>query len=412
MMTSVRQPMAREARRRGASSTRFLTALVVAGLMAALVPIVTTPASAAEPLGCSSDFQIDETLPSGARWQMCWELRALAGVVLHDVTYTPPGGEAVEVLGSMNLAQIHVPYQDNVARFHDVSDYGLGTYVNNLQPEDCPGGVRLTSGSTNVLCQQVADSGYAYKSYAQQARQSTLSLFSVSAIGAYNYIIVWNFDEDGTIRPEIGATGKLQRYGGGPGTGWNVGAEPRYAVAHEHNYYWRLDFDIAGSADDRVQELATRASADRQTFTTTRLGFMTEAARRVLPGSARSWRVRDRSVTNADGHPISYELLPHTDNVFRGPAYEPFTQNEFYATRFNGCEQFASHNPTLNGTCGGDLSTFVNGGSLAGADADVVVWYGTSFHHLPRDEDENHMDVHWSGFSIVPRDLTATYPIP
>ena len=53
---------------------------------------------------------------------------------------------------------------------------------------------------------------------------------------------------------------------------------------------------------------------------------------------------------------------------------------------------------------------FANGGSLVGAD--LVVWYGTSFHHLPRDEDEPHMAAHWSGFSIVPRDLTATNAIP
>ena len=100
-------------------------------------------------------------------------------------------------------------------------------------------------------------------------------------------------------------------------------------------------------------------------------------------------------------------MLPNADNIFRGPSYEAFTQNELYVTRNRACERFASHNPTAGG-CPSSLAAFANGQSLTGQD--LVVWYGTSFHHLPRDEDEEHMHPHWSGFSIVPRDLTATNP--
>lgn len=393
----------------GARRAAALIAVALTLAVVAVVPVLSTGAEAVGPLSCSAAFRIDETLPSGGRWRMCWERRSLEGVVLHDVTYTPPGGDAVEVLGSMNLAQIHVPYDNNVARFHDESDFGLGFNIQDLGAADCPDGDLLTDGTDHVLCQQVQASGYAYKSYQDQAQGSTLSLFSVSAIGAYNYVVAWNFDDDGAIRPEVGATGQLQMYGGTTSTGWNVG-QGQVAVAHMHNFYWRLDFDIDGNGNDQVQELAATPSADRERITDTRTPFHTEVARRVSPRSFRSWRVRDTQTRNADGHPISYQLMPNTDFVFRGPGYEPFTQNEFYATRLNTCERFASHNPTQNGTCGGNVSQFANGGSLDGAD--LVVWYGTSFHHLPRDEDEDHMDVHWSGFSIVPRDLTATYPIP
>lgn len=410
-MTAVEQggdPIPRRSTRPTRRTVAALFVVAALCLTAAWVPVVGESADAATPSPCSSSFQIDKVLPSGARWQMCWELRSLTGVVLREVTYTPPGGEAVMVLGAMNLAQIHVPYDDNQFRFHDVSDFGLGLNMNDLQPADCPGGEVLKVGPDPVLCQQVRGSGYAYKAYDEQAQASTLSLFSVSHIGAYNYIVAWNFDDDGTIRPEIGATGRLQRYGGVQSTGWDVG-QGRYAVAHLHNYYWRLDFDIDGPGNDKVQELAATIGSGRQTFTNQRTAFNTEVARRVLPGSFRSWRVRDTVTKNADGHPISYELQPSTDNIFRGPAYEPFTHNELYVTRNNTCEVFASHNPTAGG-CGSDLASFVNGASLN--NTDPVLWYGTSFHHLPRDEDEEHMDVHWSGFSIVPRDLTATYPIP
>jgi primary-amine oxidase len=55
------------------------------------------------------------------------------------------------------------------------------------------------------------------------------------------------------------------------------------------------------------------------------------------------------------------------------------------------------------------VSGYVNNQPLNG---DLVVWYGSSFHHLPRDEDEDHMHPHTTGYSIVPRDLTATNPEP
>lgn len=392
------------------SARRLLGSAAVALVLGAvaLVPALAPQAGAVGEGGCSVNFQIDETLPNGGRWTMCWESRSREGIVLHDVTYTPPGGTATEVLAQMNLAQIHVPYDNNVARFHDESDFGLGFNFDELTAAECPSGDVLSDGDQDVLCRQVLPAGYAYKSYDDQAQGDSLNLFSVSAIGAYNYIVQWTFDDDGAIHPAVGATGQLQMYGGNAATGWNVGANG-FAVAHMHDFYWRLDFDLAGTSGDRVQELAAAPSADRQTFTNTRTPFATEQARRVQPRSFRSWRVVDTATTNADGHRISYELLPNTDYIFRGPNYEPFTHNELYATRFNACEDFASHNSTSGG-CGGNLSDFANGESLTGAD--VVLWYGTSFHHLPRDEDEDHMDAHWSGFSVVPRDLTATYPIP
>jgi primary-amine oxidase len=381
-------------------------------LLAAVTPFAIRAADAqSEGLdSCSAEFTVDETLPSGARWQMCWEEAAFEGIILHDVFYTPPGGEATLVLAQAHLAQIHVPYDNNWARFHDVSDYGLGGgNMNDLVPEECPGGSLLQDGSKDVLCQTVGNEGYAYKDYDEQEQSTSLNLFSVSHIGAYNYVVAWSFDDDGTIRPEVGATGQLQLYGGDTSTGWAMGGG-NVAVAHMHNFFWRLDFDIDGSANDRVSEMQASFSANREQVTNGAVPITTESARRVAPSNMRSWRIRDTVATNADGHQISWDLLPNTDHIYRGPTYEQFTQNEVYVTRYRACERFASHNPGGGGCASnGSVASFVNGESLSGQD--LVLWYGTSFHHLPRDEDEDHMHPHWSGFSIVPRNLTATNPL-
>ena len=365
----------------------------------------------AQTITCSPSNLVDVTLSSGARWQMCWETRTLEGIVLHDITYTAPGQPARMVLAQANLAQIHVPYDDNGARFHDVSDYGLGgNNLNDLTPGDCPNGTLIRDGAKDVLCQQVQSAGYAYKYYTTQQQGHALNLFSVSHIGQYNYIPELHFYDSGVIEFGVGATGKLQRYGTNPAYGWPLNSgNTNYGVSHMHNYYWRLDFDINGTPnDDQVEELEFTPNAARDLFTLGRTPFTTEAARAVSPLTFRSWRVRDTVAANTDGHAISYHIEAEPAHLFHGPSYEPFTQNELYLTVNKTCEKLASHNPTSGG-CGGDLSAFVNGESLSGAD--LVVWYGLSFHHLARDEDESHMSPHWSSFQIVPRDWSATNPM-
>jgi primary-amine oxidase len=365
----------------------------------------------AQSITCSSANLIDVTLTTGARWQMCWEVRTLEGIVLHDITYTAPGQPARMVLAQANLAQVHVPYDDNGARFHDLSDYGLGgNNLDDLTPGDCLNGTLIRESTKDVLCQQVQNAGYAYKSYANQLQGYALNLFSISHIGMYNYVPEWRFYDNGTIELGVGATGQLQRYGSNPTFGWPLNStNTSYGIAHMHNYYWRLDFDLNGTpTDDEVEEIEFTPNGTHDQFTRGLTAFTTEVSRAVSPVTFRSWRVKDSATTNADGHAISYELEAEPVHLFHGPSFEPFTQNEFYVTVNKACEKFVSHNPTTGG-CGDNVTAFVNGESLSGAD--LVVWYGLSFHHLPRDEDQTYMSPHWSSFRIVPRDWSASNPM-
>lgn len=138
--------------------------------------------------------------------------------------------------------------------------------------------------------------------------------------------------------------------------------------------------------------------------------FNREVARKVLPDRFRSWRVKNTGTTNSDAHNISYEIVPESSQVFRGPSAEKWTLSDIYLTQNRTCEKWATHNPPDRaGGCsaGGNVRTFTNNEIIN----DLVVWYRVSFHHLPRDEDEPNMSAHWQGFDIVPRDLTATSPI-
>ena len=365
-------------------------------------------AAAAPGDNCSGSFYIDETLPNGGRWQMCWEHQDREGIVYRDVYYTPPGGSFRRIFWAASVSQIHVPYDDDGARFHDVSDFGLGDgNMNDLTSADCPGGTLIRLSSKDVICKTIESRGDAHRHGGERVEGHTMRLFSVSHVGEYNYIPQWSFFDDGTIDVSMGATGELQRIDNPPSNplyGWPIRDTATLGVSHVHNYYWRLDFDLGPvSGNDIVEEI------DFNTVGATREKSINvlsvEQGRSVAPDKHRTWRVRAASITNADGHPVSYEIVPggHGHRHI-GPSYEPFTFDDFYVTAYDGCEDFVSHNPTTGG-CGENVTEFVNGENTF--DADIVVYYGITFHHLPRDEDEPKMVNHWDGFQIVPRDWTA-----
>ena len=388
-----------------------LSLLLLITMVGSLVALcLYRPISAQPGANCSASFFIDQTLGNGARWQLCWEHRNLDGIVLRDLYFTPPGGTARRVLAQGSIAQVHVPYDDNSARFHDITDDGFGdNNLSNLTPAECPAGVLLTYGAKNAICQQIQPRGHAFKGLGVQEQGEALSLFSVSTSGEYNYIPVWRLFDDGTLELLMGATGKLQRFTSDSRYGWRVRADGIRGTSHIHNYYWRLDFDLGESgANDIVEEFNYAPSADntRRTLGVTRL--TSEAGRSINPVGLRSWRIRDGATTNANGQAISYQLEPiavgHRDV---GPSYEPWTANDFYVTKHRDCERYGSHNPQVSG-CADNLAGFVNGESLI--DADVVLWYGATFHHIPRDEDEPFMHAHWNGFRLTPRDWLDANP--
>jgi Cu2+-containing amine oxidase len=379
------------------------------------ISLFSAPSALAGP-SCSGINRIDESFANGARWQLCWDVRSREAVVYREIYYTPPGGAERMVMAEVSLAQIHVPYDDNGARFHDITDYGAGGgNLNDLTNADCPDGALLQDGSKNVICKKVAARGAGYDATLEQVQGSQLELFSVSHVGAYNYIPRYHFMDDGTIEMVMGATGQLQRFEyddpGSVDIGWPLDAAAnRIGISHIHNYYFRMDFDLGDTrTDDVVEQIDVVADGTQSTRVMSVTPFTVEGSADVAPTALRRWRVRDGAINNANGHSVSYELIPlesgHRDE---GPAYEPFTHNDFYVTKYSDCEQYASHNNQLLG-CGDDLSEFVSGESLVGED--IVVWYGLTFHHIPRDEDEAKMHAHWNGFQLRPRDWSDATPL-
>lgn len=377
-------------------------------------PVAAAAISAAS-VPCSGDYLIDETLATGARWELCWSHSPESGIVLSDIHFSVVPTITRKVMAQANLAQIHTVYNDNSSRNHYVTDSGLGgANLVQLDASDCPNGQLRQHAGQNVLCVLIEDRGHIYRHQDQQGvhqRQGTMiRLFSVSDIGSQSFIVQWDLYDDGTIIPAIGSTGVLSEYSTIAQYGWPLGSSgsggSTIGVGYVNNYYWRLDFDIADNgANDIVEELNVNPTPLRERKTLSVTQIMTETARSVDMDLKRSWRVRDDVVTNSDNHKVSYHLEPMwVGNRYVGPTNEPWTHHDIYFTQDNPCELYASHNPQVGG-CGENVTDFTDNESIDVAD--IVIWYRISYRHLPRAEDEPYILTHWDSFQLLPRDWTA-----
>jgi len=257
---------------------------------------------------CSDDYSIDKTFASGARWDMCWTHDDNHGIRYHHIYYTPKGGVRRMVLVDAAISQIHVPYDNNGARYHDVSDYGLGgRYLPGMSNAECPDGKLHLYGTKKVVCSQVKKQENAYRFGSNAASQDVLKVFSISKVGAYVYIPQWLFFEDGKIEPSLIATGSLQNYTSSDQYGWLLD-EGKIGLSHIHNYFWRLDFDLGGTAkDDIVQEINYDVDSGKRVRSFTPL--TAESARSVSPTKQRSWMVSDTVLQNSKNHAMGYAHL-------------------------------------------------------------------------------------------------------
>jgi primary-amine oxidase len=400
-------------------------ALLTAALVGAVVPAGAQAAAPALP--CSSSSTVKEKLPNGTTWQLCWRIHDKAGLVLEKVfVSTKRNPQPVQVLDSIRLAQLHVPYDSGDMEFDDLTDLGMGgSYLETLGGEDCKGGsARLGSDGSGepaqrkVLCVSAEPSGLAYRgreeTWDDNGPKSTLAskqghdlvLRTISKLAWYEYVTEFRLHDDGQISARLGATGDLA-----PGTesdaarGWPIGKGADYkSTMHYHNAFWRVDFNLDGKGGERVDQYDTALDGRGEVaakLKTTRATVAKEGAFSKV--NQRWWRVTSQSSKNTDGHLRSYELATGAGDRYDG---HPETKPDVTFTQKNPCEKYASGNAS-DPECPPDRRTVLDFVKDKEKMTDPVMWVRVGFHHVPRDEDQSPMPMHWQGFDLVPRDFTA-----
>ncbi|MFF1282482.1 copper amine oxidase [Streptomyces sp. NPDC058299] len=412
--------------RKGAA-VAFSLAALAAGATTGAGPAAARPQTAAAPAaGCSTAYRIEQKLSTGTTWRMCRRYDSKAGLVLENISYQPKGEtKPIKVLNSARLAQIHVPYDDGKHEYDDLTGQGFAQGLMELAPGECPGGtikpVRVPDGDprhpdVKGLCTTTRSRGHAYRmsdfatGRVHQAQGKDLLVYTVNQVGWYEYITEWRFRDDGTIDMNVGATGSLswEDYNAQDGRGWPIGKGAKdYSTSHSHNVFWRLDFGLDGSSRTKVEQYDSTVSApsgrqEGPSARTTRTKVTRELAADYK--TYRWWRVVSATGRNKDGHARSYELVPGPTTRYPGRS---FTRHDMYVTEYDPCELFASNNPGCAAGHPQSVDKWVGGQTLS----HPVVWMNVGFHHIARDEDQQPMPVHWQGFSIAPRDVTAMNPL-
>ncbi|MGC4986861.1 MULTISPECIES: copper amine oxidase [unclassified Streptomyces] len=419
----------RNSRARSRAAVGLSALALAAGATTAAGPAVAQPRSAPAPAAdCSAAYRIEQKLATGTTWRMCWHYESEAGLVLENISYQPPGeAQPIKVLSTAKLAQIDVPYDDGSVEYSDLTGAGFGQGLVDMVPAECPGGAIKTvkvpdawdpqHANVKGLCTTTRSRGHAYRMESEtgnkvfQKQGKDLLVYTVNKVGWYEYITEWRFQDDGTLNMNVGATGSLSPfdYDAGDGRGWPLGKGAKdYATSHSHNVFWRLNFDLDGSSKAKVEQYDSVVSPPAQgqeapsnKTTVTKVG-------KELAGDAKNmrwWRIVSNSGKNKDNHARSYEFVPGATTKYLGRA---FTKHDIYFTEYNKCEQFASDNLRNCGSGHGkSVDKWVDGQTLT----HPVAWVNVGFHHVARDEDQQPMPVHWQGFSIAPRDVTAMNPL-
>ncbi|MGP4008293.1 copper amine oxidase [Streptomyces sp. 4N124] len=403
-------------------------AALAAGLTTGTGPAAAQPKTAAAAAAdCSAAYRIEQKLAGGTTWRMCWHYDSKAGLVLDDVSYQPKGeAKPIKVLNSGRLGQIHVPYDDGGAEYDDLTGQDFAKDLMPLAPGECPGGTIKTvkvpdphegvNPNVKGLCTTTRARGHAYRMQGDtankvyQAQGKDLLVYTVNQVGWYEYMTEWRFQDDGTINMNVGATGSLSPvdYDAGDGRGWPIGKGPKAkATSHSHNAFWRLDFALDGSTKNRVEQYDSAVSPPRGQQQAPTTKTTSTKVTKELAGDAKGyrwWRMVSATGKNKDGHARSYEFVPGPSTKYPGRS---FTKHDMYFTQYNKCELFASNNPGCANTHPKAVDKWVNGQTLT----HPVAWVNVGFHHIARDEDQQPMPVHWQGFSIAPRDVTAMNPL-
>ncbi|GAA1488781.1 copper amine oxidase [Brachybacterium sacelli] len=388
-------------------------------------------------LDCGEGQELSRTLTSGATWSMCWSIDPDMGLVVSDIHLTPPGAEPISLISSLALSQLEVPYDDGGRNTHDITESGFGgTKMKTLDEEVCTGDLlaadipNIGDGSygetetRQVLCSTEVDGGVSYHSSDAVApaatRKQDLQLFTVSRVGWYEYITEYTFGADGSIDVQLGATGDLSPVDyTDEEHGWDVG-DDEHAASHSHNAVWRVHWALGGDGGMQAEQFDAEPTGEMGEESALLTGDITPIRQPTTAQwqDRRWWRVLNPDVLNEDGHPISYQIdMKKTDSfVFaddlaeaqadgggEGHEHESDLGYDVAFTNYDECERFAVKN---RGDCGGGVQDFVEDGSEETLD-DVVSWVAVGFHHVARDEDQSPMEMHWQGFSMLPRDLTA-----
>ncbi|KAH0898583.1 hypothetical protein HID58_048151 [Brassica napus] len=246
----------------------------------------------------------------------------------------------------------------------------------------------------------------------------TLVVRMVASVGNYDYIIDYEFETDGLMRPKVGLSGilmvkgtayenknqvKKDKEGNEEELYGTILSENVIGVIHDHYVTFYLDLDVDGPDNSFVKvNLKRQETKPGESPRKSYMKAVRNIAKTEKEGQIKlrlydpsEFHVINSGKTTRVGNPTGYKivsrataasLLDHDDPPQKRGA---FTNNQIWVTPYNMSEQWA-----------GDIEN-----------KDIVVWYTLGFHHIPCQEDFPIMPTVSSSFDLKPTNFFERNPI-
>ncbi len=411
----------------------------------------TKPLIVTQPEGPS--YTIDKGEVSWQNWHFRFRLDPRVGPVINLVRYQD-GERLRSVMYEGSLSEMYVPYMDpdegwNSRAFVDAGEFLLGGLIKPVGPDDCPahaqyftGLVPSDAGTPIQKPQQAcmfehATDGPVWRHLegdvisARPSRELVLRTAAVA--GNYDYLLDWIFQQDGTIRVAVGATGIVETKGVKEDTvapmmdrmgkleHGTLVAPNLVAVNHDHYFSYRLDLDVDGTAnsfmiDKLVHEPLTGST--RKTIWAMQSSIAQKERDAILdldPRNPSMWSFINPAQHDARGYPTGWEVMPGATAVSSISLDDPaqrigaFSSHQMWVTPYNPDERYAAGVYVTNNDGLRGLPEWTKANRPI-ENTDIVAWYTLGFHHVVRLEDWPVMPVLWHDFLIRPMNFFDQNP--
>jgi hypothetical protein len=272
-----------------------------------------------------------------------------SGVELRQVEY-----RGVSVLHRAHVPIVNVAFDDGeAARLWLDQESGF-----EAEGDDAVPGFRVCASAPATVVER-GDGGGAFRGVALWVDGDEVAVVSQLEAGWYRYVSEWRLAANGTIRPRLAVTAVRN---------------PSTCRAHTHHAYWRLDFDVVGADDNRVQEF-NHPTLEGQLAPWQTVRY--EVKRPRDPAHERQWRVR--AIRSAHG----YAIVPGPHD---GTA-DDFGAGDVWILAYHDDELEDGEGFTTDpARARAQLDRFVSR-ELVERD-DVVIWYGAHLRHADETGDD------------------------
>ncbi|WP_213805094.1 hypothetical protein [Granulicella sp. dw_53] len=404
----------------------------------------TTPLIVMQPMG--PGYKIDKGEVNWQNWHFRFRLDPRVGPVVNMVRYQD-GERLRSVLYEGSLSEMYVPYMDpeegwNSRAFLDAGEFLLGGLIKPVGPDDCPENAEYFTGyapsdhsapirKAQAACMFERASGNpAWRHFENNqinGRPSReLVLRTAAVVGNYDYLMDWIFQQDGTIRVAVGATGIVEtksvketsvepmKHDGMAKPSYGTLVAPNtVAVNHDHFFSYRLDLDVDGTNNSFMIDRMV-AQPIKQHTRTSIWAVESSLAHTEKDGildidlhKPSMWNFISTSEHGKLGHPTGFEIMPGATAVSLVSPDDPaqrvgaFSAHQLWVTPYKPDELYAAGTYVTSSKGLEGLPAWTKANRSI-ENTDIVAWYTLGFHHAVRVEDWPVMPTMWHDFLIRP----------